>query len=156
MDRPLKEVRSVYSCVKSDRLNTQRRADQFTSFILGGDLSLTADVHRAQIKAGLVGGEVKHVSLSSASTKSHTCKVYVAGFGPEDIQSVAVWFAPGRELLDTSVISLSFLVLDAVVNVSDSEEQKNAGFGEFMGKLKPETLKWWTEYVRCIRRMYLR
>jgi hypothetical protein len=36
-----------------------RLSDQFHDFILGGEWSLMADVHRAQIKAGLIGGEVR-------------------------------------------------------------------------------------------------
>ena len=39
-------------------------------------------------------------------------QVYVAGFGPDDISSAAVWFGPDQELLDTSVSSFRALYLE--------------------------------------------
>ncbi|KAL1708966.1 hypothetical protein EV121DRAFT_253478 [Schizophyllum commune] len=82
--------------------------DTFNHVLVGGNTSLLPLLMRAQIKAGLIGGEV-----------------YVAGFGPDDISSAAVWFGPGQELLD-------------------SPEQGAAGFNEFMGSITEGTRTWWT------------
>ncbi|KAL1688287.1 hypothetical protein GGG16DRAFT_94823 [Schizophyllum commune] len=83
-------------------------ADTFNHVLVGGNISLLPLLMRAQIKAGLIGGEV-----------------YVAGFGPDDISSAAVWFGPDQELLD-------------------SPEQGAAGFNEFMGSITEGTRTWWT------------
>ncbi|TDL29996.1 hypothetical protein BD410DRAFT_893185 [Rickenella mellea] len=56
--------------------------DHFTSMLVCDQLELVPDCHRAQIRAGLLAGEV-----------------WVAGFTPDDILGAAVWFGPGQELL---------------------------------------------------------
>ncbi|KAL1688299.1 hypothetical protein GGG16DRAFT_116139 [Schizophyllum commune] len=58
--------------------------DEFNRILVGGDISILPLLMRAQIKAGLIGGEV-----------------YVAGFSHEDISSAAVWFGPGQEMLSS-------------------------------------------------------
>ncbi|KAL1707415.1 hypothetical protein EV121DRAFT_278130 [Schizophyllum commune] len=58
--------------------------DEFNRILVGGDISILPLLMRAQIKAGLIGGEV-----------------YVAGFSHQDISSAAVWFGPGQEMLSS-------------------------------------------------------
>jgi len=49
---------------------------------VGGNRLLLNPLQRAHITAGAIGGEV-----------------WVAGFGPDDISAVAVWFGPGEDFL---------------------------------------------------------
>ncbi|KAJ7282092.1 hypothetical protein C8J57DRAFT_1299436 [Mycena rebaudengoi] len=56
--------------------------DTFGASITGGNMDLHRPLHRAAIRAGVIGGEV-----------------WVAGFGPTDISAVAVWFGPGADYL---------------------------------------------------------
>lgn len=69
------------------RDNVDPHTDPIMSPCVGGELHLSTNLWRAFIKAGLLGGEV-----------------YVAGVDSDvRVDGVAVWFAPGKEFLGTSV-----------------------------------------------------
>jgi len=55
-------------------------------------------------------------------------ELYVAGFGADDILGVACWFGPGQELFGT-------------------EEQRNAGYYDYLKMVPDELRTWWTEYL---------
>ena len=86
-----------------------RAADTFNHVLIGGNTSLLPLLMRAQIKAGLIGGEVQSLLVHAYRWLTILCalQVYVAGFGPDDISSAAVWFGPGQELLDRRVVNFS-------------------------------------------------
>ncbi|KAJ7102975.1 hypothetical protein C8R43DRAFT_230382 [Mycena crocata] len=56
----------------------------FDDSLTGGDRDISPGLHRANLRAAAVGGEL-----------------WVAGFGPTDISAVAVWFGPGTSYLAT-------------------------------------------------------
>ena len=94
------EIRLLqYMC--ATQLNTI--IDEFNRILVGGDISILPLLMRAQIKAGLIGGEVPSATSSRAlHNVDPPSQVYVAGFSLEDISSAAVWFGPGQELLSRS------------------------------------------------------
>ncbi|KAL1743070.1 hypothetical protein HDZ31DRAFT_83699 [Schizophyllum fasciatum] len=83
--------------------------DAFSRVLVGGNMDLLPLLMRAHVEAGLIGGEV-----------------YVAGDGPDDIASAAVWFGPGQELLY-------------------SIDLQATGFGELMGSVSDATRGWWQD-----------
>ncbi|KAJ6607021.1 hypothetical protein B0H10DRAFT_574324 [Mycena sp. CBHHK59/15] len=84
--------------------------DTFGESIVGGNRDLDNALHQAHMRAGAIGGEL-----------------WVAGFGPEDIAAVVVWFGPGADFLD-------------------SEEQREVGWNHVQSKFTPELQKWWSDY----------
>jgi hypothetical protein len=78
-------------------------ADEFTRWMVGGDMGLVPLIKKAQVRMALIGGEVRlrYTSLTASTNVNIMTlnQLFVAGFGPDDISSVAVWFGPGQEAL---------------------------------------------------------
>ncbi|KAI0318450.1 acyl-CoA N-acyltransferase [Amylostereum chailletii] len=85
--------------------------DQFTLSCVGGDKSQIFAFERA----------------TAAAAAAIAGKIWVASYGDTDYASVALWFVPGRDLLDTP-------------------DQGEAGFNDLFESFSPELAKWWMEY----------
>ncbi|KAI0028698.1 hypothetical protein K488DRAFT_89494 [Vararia minispora EC-137] len=84
--------------------------DAFTNAVIGGDKALILPFERATVACNALAGEI-----------------WVASCGDEQYASVATWFAPGRDLMD-------------------SPDQGEAGFNALFGQFRPELATWWMEY----------
>ncbi|KAK7031530.1 N-acetyltransferase domain-containing protein [Favolaschia claudopus] len=85
--------------------------DSFGLSLSGGDPALDIWILRAGVRAAVVGGEL-----------------WVAGFNPTEICSVATWFGPGTDYLAT-------------------EEQCAAGWDQVQESFNSDAKKWWEYFI---------
>ncbi|PPQ90531.1 hypothetical protein CVT25_015821 [Psilocybe cyanescens] len=109
----------LYPHVKRLIEPTAWTGDPFTEIIMGGNVDLSPLQIRANLQAALIGGEVHVITI---------------GQRPEDIVGVAIWFPPGSSAFSRRAFYLRI------------EEQRAAGWNQFLESIPESLRKWWIEY----------
>lgn len=107
--------------------------DPFTNILAGGNLELAPHQLGANVRAALIGGQVHVITL---------------GPKPEDIVGVALWYAPGSSAFSRRVVytECTCRLLTGSKNYI-SEEERAAGWNQFLEIAPDDLRKWWTDYV---------